>query len=159
MNCNKCGYPNPDNALSCASCGEILPQQAPSFSSIQPPEIFQQGEPLRPNIRNYMVQSILLIVFSVICCCFVFPLVALPFAIIAVVNASKVNNFIAKGDMSEADRASKKTKKWCWIALWIIIGGITLGIILNYVFRDYWQMYFDEVQRQMEIQKELQYLE
>ena len=66
------------------------------------------------NIPNYLVLAIL----SVFCCW--------PLAIVAIINAVKVNNLVAAGDIPGAMAASAAAKKWAIIAivssavLWIV---------------------------------------
>ena len=67
-------------------------------------------------IPNYLVQSILVTLF----CC-------LPLGIVAIINASQVNNKIALGDIAGAMEASGKAKKWCWWSF-----GLFLGMMLIY---------------------------
>ena len=67
-------------------------------------------------ISNYLVQSILVTLF----CC-------LPLGIVAIINASQVNNKISAGDIAGAMEASQKAKKWCFWSL-----GIGLGAMLIY---------------------------
>jgi hypothetical protein len=67
-------------------------------------------------IPNYLVLAIL----SVFCCW--------PLAIVAIINATKVNNLAAAGDTQGAMTASAAAKKWAYIALglgiafWVIFG-------------------------------------
>lgn len=112
--------------------------------------INQQYNPA-PQIPDYKVQSILLIIFSSVLCCFTcLSIVALPFAIVALVNSNKIHTHIYAGNYDLAMECSKKTKMWCWVSFGILIGAIILGIILYiYVFTsgiytDFWeQMDFD----------------
>jgi Interferon-induced transmembrane protein len=74
------------------------------------------------NIPNYLVLAIL----SVFCCW--------PLAIMAIINATKVNSLLAAGDTAGAMAASATAKKWATIgigvgvALWVI--GIIIYVIL-----------------------------
>lgn len=71
------------------------------------------------NIPNYLVIAIL----SVFCCW--------PLAIPAILNASKVNNLVAQGDIAGAQAASAAAKKWATIAIVLgLIGGV-ISIIIN----------------------------
>ncbi len=54
-----------------------------------------------PPPKNWLVESILVTIF----CC-------LPFGIVAIINASKVNSLIAVGDYAGAQVASKEAGKW-----------------------------------------------
>ena len=64
---------------------------------------------------NYLVQAILV----TLCCC-------LPFGIVAIIKAAKVNELQAKGNYEEAVAASEEAKKWCWIAF-------GLGLVANVI--------------------------
>lgn len=67
------------------------------------------------TIPNNMVLAIL----STVCCC-------LPLGIVAIIQASKVNGFVAQGNFAEAQAASDKAKKFAIIA-------IVIGIIVNII--------------------------
>ena len=57
----------------------------------------------RPNVPNYLIQSILV----TLCCC-------LPLGIVGIVYASQVNAKLAAGDVAGAEVAAGNAKKWCW---------------------------------------------
>jgi hypothetical protein len=65
------------------------------------------------DIPNYLVQSVMV----TLCCC-------LPFGIVAIVNAAKVNSLIEAGDYQAAQQASDEAKKWSTI-------GFVCGLIVN----------------------------
>ena len=65
------------------------------------------------DIPNYLVQSILV----TLCCC-------LPLGIVAIINAAKVNTYVAQGDYQKAREASDAAKKWSTI-------GAIVGVIVN----------------------------
>ncbi|GIG57441.1 hypothetical protein Lfu02_18130 [Longispora fulva] len=69
-----------------------------------------------PQIDNNMTMSIVSI--------FLFW----PLAIPAIINASKVNGFLAAGDYASAQQAATDSKKWSKLA--IIIGLVWIGIWL-----------------------------
>jgi hypothetical protein len=69
------------------------------------------GPVAHERIPNYLLQSILV---TLLCGCFSWP-----FGIPAIVFASKVDGFVARGDISGAIDASRKAKTWMWIALGI----------------------------------------
>jgi hypothetical protein len=69
----------------------------------------------REDIPNYLTQAILV----TLCCCW-------PFGIPAIVQAAKVNTFIAQGDYARAREASDSAKKWSTIAF--VLGLIVIAI-------------------------------
>lgn len=71
----------------------------------------KQFVPAPPN--NYMVWAIL----TTICCC-------LPFGIVAIIKASKVNTLYATEQYNLAEMQAQDAKKWC------IIGAVT-GIVID----------------------------
>ncbi len=81
----------------------------------------QQQKPRSPHSKppNYMVQCILTLLF----CCW-------PFAIPALVAASKVDSCWAAGDYTGADKASEDARKWVTVSF--VVGLIVnlLGFIL-----------------------------
>lgn len=93
MFCQKCGKEIADDAVVCTGCGR---QVTNSFIGTA-----QNGA----AVPNYMVQAILATLF----CC-------LPFGIVSIIFAAKVNSLAAAGDMTGATEASRKAKMWCWIA-------------------------------------------
>lgn len=60
---------------------------------------------------NYLIQSIIV---TVLCC--------MPFGIVALLSANKVETLWALGDKAGAIKASKDAKKWCIIGA--SVGGI-----------------------------------
>jgi hypothetical protein len=65
------------------------------------------------DIPNYLAQAVLV----TLCCC-------LPFGVVAIVNASKVNTHIQAGDYRAAREASDEAKKWAMI-------GFVCGLIIQ----------------------------
>ena len=68
--------------------------------------------------KNWLVESILVTLF----CC-------LPFGIVAIVNAAKVDSRFATGDMDGAVQASAEAKKWTSISFFVGIGVSVLYLI------------------------------
>jgi len=66
-------------------------------------------------VPNYLVLAIL----SVLCCW--------PLAIVAIINATKVNSLLAAGDTAGAMAASAAAKKWATI-------GIVAGAVLTVIY-------------------------
>lgn len=68
--------------------------------------------------KNWLVESILV---TILCC--------LPFGIVGIVNASKVESKFFAGDIDGAERAAAEAKKWTTIGFWVGIGLIALYLI------------------------------
>lgn len=68
--------------------------------------------------KTWLAESILVTLF----CC-------LPFGIVGIINAAKVESAFNSGDHDGADRASTEAKKWTMIGFWIGIVGITLYLL------------------------------
>ena len=105
MYCPGCGQKNEDNIAQCTGCGQDLFPQTPA-------QAVPQGA--RPDIPNYLVQSILV---TLLCC--------LPCGIVAIVYAAQVNGKAAAGDIAGAMNSSQKAKTWSWVAF-----GLGLAVIL-----------------------------
>lgn len=74
----------------------------------------QAGQVVAVNIPNYLAQSI---IASVLCC--------LPFGIVGIIHAAKVNDLIAQGRIDEARDASNKAKLWTNISVIVgLVGGL-----------------------------------
>ena len=80
----------------------------------------QTTPPMQP--KNWMVESILVTIF----CC-------LPFGIVGIINAAKVNSEWAAGRFAEAERASKEAGKWTKIGFFVGIACIVLYLIFYLV--------------------------
>lgn len=68
--------------------------------------------------KTWLVESILVTLF----CC-------LPFGIVGIINASKVESKFYAGQIEEAKRSSREAGKWTKIGFWIGISGIILYIL------------------------------
>lgn len=109
------------------------PYAQPQYQQQQQPYAQQvpYGQPYANPIqsfppKNWMTESIILTVLSVICCC---NPIALITGIIAIVNAGKVNSMHQHGDLSGATESAKSAKKWVLITLAILIIGTIASTI------------------------------
>lgn len=87
--------------------GNIPMPQLPAYSPSQ----------AHPAVPNYLWQSI---VATVLCC--------IPFGVVAIVFAAKVDGLLARGDIAGAEAASKSAKTWLVAA--IATGGAVVLIHL-----------------------------
>jgi uncharacterized membrane protein len=140
MYCPNCGQNAGDYTKICPACGELLDNSSNSTEQTQPANNIYTNynvspAPVIPQIPDYKVQSVLLIVFScVLCCISCISILALPFAIVALVNSNKISAHLAAGNLDLAQEASKKTKMWCWISFGILMGAVVVSIISSIVF-------------------------
>lgn len=73
--------------------------------------------------KNYLVESILATIF----CC-------LPFGIIGIINAARVENAFYSGDETEAERLSGQALKWVKIAFFTGIVSVVIYLVCLVVF-------------------------
>lgn len=86
------------------------------YTTPQQPGPMGTAKPLGPPPKNYLVESIVLLV----CCGGIF-------AIPAIVYAAQVDGKHKSGDIQGAIQASKNAKMWCIIAL--CIGVVCTGLV------------------------------
>lgn len=131
MFCQKCGSEVPNGLLVCQKCGAMVgaPNSVPMNN--QMPNQMQNQMPNQVqvvNVKSHMCDSILCMIF----CC-------LPFGIVGLVYACRVNALLKRGDIVGAQHASKMANMWNWIGvgcalLWCIIYGICIaaGIVSGF---------------------------
>lgn len=73
--------------------------------------------------KSWLTESILATIF----CC-------LPFGIVGIVHASKVEQLFYAGQEEAANRAAAEAKKWTKISFWIGIGIIGLSFIFYIIY-------------------------
>ncbi len=125
MFCPGCGKENSDEAGFCEACGRSLSVEGSQWAQGQNQQTAYQSAQDRPampgviaNVPNYLGWAI-----AVLILCF------WPTGIAAVVNASRVNNRLALGDIAGAQEASRKAKMWCWVSFIIAVVWIVVVII------------------------------
>lgn len=122
MICNNCNTNNNDGAKYCVSCGKEL----------EPQVVVQNQQNMGNNIESpkyNATSSIIAIIVSVLCCT---GLIGSVFAILSLVEGSKVKNFVQQGNLQAANASLEQAKKWNKIS-WIIIavfGVISLLLII-----------------------------
>lgn len=83
----------------------------------------QTNRPNRYPPKNHLVEAILVTLF----CC-------LPFGIVGIINAARVENAFYSGDEMEAERLSREALKWSKIGLFVGIGWVVLYFLFIVVF-------------------------
>ena len=78
----------------------------------------QSNQDRRYPPKNHLVEAILVTLF----CC-------LPFGIVGIINAARVESAFYSGDEMEAERLSREALKWSKIGLFIGIGVYLLYIV------------------------------
>lgn len=108
MFCSKCGAQAPDNTAFCPSCGNAMNPAAKTAAPVVPPHI--------PS-------NLGLAIFSTLCCC-------LPFGVVAIVFASQVSSYIAAGNYDAARKSAENAKTWSIISIILgLFGSVIWGII------------------------------
>jgi len=149
MFCPNCGANNADTATICVQCNQPFPQSssAPLPPGMPPaPPIGIPGTPGAPTIAsvpNYLVQSIILTVVSLMCCgltCF-FGIPPLALSIVALIFSTQVNSKLGANDLAGAQAASKYAKLFNWISLGLMVGVIVLYSLLIFfgAISNYWE--------------------
>lgn len=129
MYCRNCGAEIPDGSRYCTNCGQS-----------QTPDRNIYEAPVRNRPSNYMILSILVTIF----CC-------LPFGIVGIIFASRVDSAWNSGHYDDAVEFSRKARNWSlWgIALCLLVyiayfALIAIGVISG--FSDLWGDGFSDFQ-------------
>ena len=155
MICSKCGAQNIDGVTFCGSCGVPMGSQIPrtpqqSFQNEgvnyqqQPQPQYQQQPPYSADgnpasagtpysggmipPKNYMVESIVVTVVFLLCCC---SPISVILGIIAIFKANSVNSEFERGNIDEAISNSESAKK---LSLWAIIAAVISYIVFVIVY-------------------------
>lgn len=133
MNCIKCYQEIPEGSKFCPHCGAEQPDTASAANTdaqyqdtytsdyqntqYQTPPAYQSSyEPEKPiNWVPYLVLSII----TTVCCC-------LPFGVVGIVYATKINSAMNAGNYEEAQKSAKTAK------IWIIVAA-AVGVIANII--------------------------
>ena len=87
----------------------------------------QYAQPLPASTKNWMTESVLIVILSAMCCCNPISLIT---GIVAIVNAGKVKSAYERGDMFTAQESSKSAKTWTLISLVIMLLSVVVGIVI-----------------------------
>lgn len=93
-----------------------IPHSSAGNAMVKQPAMYPTAE-VRPNIPTYLWQSI---VATVLCC--------MPFGVVAIVYAAKVDSLMAVGDYVGAQSASDSAKIWVGVSV-----GMFLLIFVGYI--------------------------
>lgn len=142
MICNKCYYNNDDNSMFCVKCGEKLEEKSKvqtQNSQVQNTNSVNYNNNVNVNnmgnVPTYnMANAIVALVVSLCCCS---NIIGIVFAILSIVEGSKVSQFVRFGDIASASASLNQAKKWvkyAWISLAIWAGVIIIFYIIYFVF-------------------------
>lgn len=142
MNCKNCHQEIPDGVKFCPCCG--APQEADNSEMLKQDivetEGFSAGNDAEKDVSysqneyayNYDEQNepvnwvpyLVLAIISTVCCC-------VPFGIVSIVYAVKINNAVTAGDMQEAQKSAKTARIWLVAAF---VTGILINVLLSVVY-------------------------
>jgi hypothetical protein len=99
---------------------DSLGEDAPPLEKVRP-EVSEAGfqQDNRKLPRTWLVESILVTIF----CC-------LPFGIVGIINAAKVETRYSCGDIEGAVRSSKEAGKWTQIGFWIGVAVVVIYAVV-----------------------------
>lgn len=143
MICDKCYYNNDDNSMFCVKCGEKLEEK--NKVQTQNSQVQKNTDSVNynnnvnvnnmENVPTYnMANAIVALVVSLCCCS---NIIGIVFAILSIVEGSKVSQFVRFGDIASAKASLDQAKKWvkyAWISFAIWIGAIIIFYIVYFVF-------------------------
>jgi uncharacterized membrane protein YvbJ len=117
MYCPSCGREISDSAVFCDKCGRQLSELAPQEGGQYRPAMRERI----PDVPSHLGWAIAgLILFW-------------PVGIAAIVNATRVDNWLLRGDVARAEEASRKAKKFGKICVWVsvVLFVVYLGTIIG----------------------------
>jgi len=122
MNCPNCHNAIPDDSAYCPKCGYNIAQNTGNTNQNQNWSRFNDPQYTR-HIPNNLVWAILTTIF----CC-------LPFGIVSIVYAAKVDELVATHRYAEAEKASRNARNWAIAAAICSIGGLIIYCIFAALF-------------------------
>lgn len=142
MICNRCYYNNDENSVFCVKCGEKLEEKNKveiQNSQVQTTNNVNYNNNVNTNnmgnVPTYNIANAIVALVISLCCCS--NIIGIVFAILSIVEGSKVSQFVRFGDMASANASLIQAKKWvkyAWISLAIWVGVIIAFYIIYFVF-------------------------
>jgi Predicted membrane protein len=112
MYCPNCGTQNEDGAKFCSNCGKQFSQ-----TNAQSEPSYNTNSAQRPP-KTWLVESILV---TILCC--------LPFGIVGIINAARVESAFIRGDINQSQQYSNDAAKWTKIGFFVGLAVIIIYII------------------------------
>lgn len=125
--CTSCGQSVNDGVRFCTHCGAPLPPASnpqPQQQYQQPQQQYQQPQYQQPQQQSSLIAKpdshlVMGILATILCC--------LPFGIVSIVQATRVDNYWNAGRYAEAQEASKKARNWA-------IAAAATGLVVSIVY-------------------------
>lgn len=123
--CTQCGQPIEGDTKFCTNCGAPIPTPPPTGSTPEPQQAYTAPQPepqpapqqpTGPRPNTYLVLAILATIF----CC-------LPFGIVAIVQASRVDNLWNSRQYAAAQDTSRKARNW-------VIAAVATGLLVSIIY-------------------------
>ena len=130
--CSTCGTAVEPDARFCPNCGAATDPQGSSGLAYAPRMPYEGGPGYvgAANVPNYLVQAILVTIFTLVCC----GIIGCIPGVIAIVFAAQVNGRLNAGDYNGALRFSNNAKTLCWVSLGLGIFGVVVYIFVFFIF-------------------------
>ena len=114
--------------LSVVQGGQVVASQSVSTPLPQPPAY--HGVPQVMMVQSYLVPSIVALVISVMAMLFFCLQISVPFAVVALVYAAKVDGLKAQGNLIAATSASNTAKVWMILSYSFLGLQLIAGIVI-----------------------------
>ncbi len=112
--CSNCGAELKPDANFCSDCGAARVNIAPAAEVVESAGAVRSA-PVPPprKIENHLIKSII----ATLCCC-------MPFGVVGIVYAAKVDALLRQGDYAAAEEAGQKAGLWSNLS-------IGVGLVVN----------------------------
>lgn len=130
MICKNCNANNSDGAKFCAGCGAKLEEPQVIGENIQNSQNTSSSYNGAEIPEYKSTSAIIAIVVSFLCCG---GIIGGIFAILSLVEGSKVKTFVQQGNMLAANTSLAQAKKWNKIS-WIIIAVFAVLLVIYCIF-------------------------